>query len=226
MAGFDPFELIGRLRHARVEPLVDVLRRLHREGAQNLSSIEELLGKTSPLQAESAASVAEDRATPHIERYEELKRHFVPYAEQLRRQSLLTDQLLHGFLAESRASEPATLQQEIRIQYTPGTPSGARFVVANLLGTTTKLQFRIGRVHGLPLEHQSAIRLRFQPDQPRLDPKEERAVEVSVDVENLPDFPEKVDVGVDVLGDERLLLKLWIRIEIRTPERTRWTGTT
>jgi hypothetical protein len=215
MAAIDPFDLLGKLKNARTETLVDALRRLHQSGSSDLSSIEELLGGKSNPPADSPPSQPAPETSPEP-RYEELRRHFVPYAEKLRQQALLTERLLNGFVAESKRPAPAVLQQEIRIQASPGAQSGARFVVMNSLDHATAVSFRMGRIHGLSDQHRDALRIEFDPEKPQLGPNEERSIHVRVDVANVQDLPERIEIGVDLLGGDRLLLKLWIQVELRT----------
>jgi hypothetical protein len=216
MAGIDPFELLGKLKTARTDMLVDALRRLHQNGSGNLNSLEELLNGKTERPGDAQQPPAPSAATAEARGYEELRRHFVPYAEQLRQQALLTEKLLNGFMYESKRPAPAVLQQEIRIQASPGTQSGARFAVLNSLDHPAEVSFRTGRVHGLSEQQRDALRIQFEPERPRLGPNEEKWIHVRVDVADREGLPERIETGVDLLGEDRLLLKLWIQVELRT----------
>jgi hypothetical protein len=228
MVAFDPFEMIDKLRHADIDPLVETLRRIHREGRPNISSLDQLLqmkpGPESSDPQENQASTGP--SIPDDGRYEELRRHCVPYAERLREQSILTDKLLKGFVADAGAETPAVLQQEIRIQAFAGTQSGGRFIIVNSLGKPTDVRFRQCRIHGLPPERESRVRIRFLPESPHLEPGEERPIQVTVDLESHDTLPDKVEASIDIYGGDLLLLKLWIPIEIRRPVQPQWITTT
>jgi len=216
MAGIDPFELIGKLKNARTDLLVDVLRRLHNKGSGDLSAIDQLLdGNVDPTANASPKPSAPGAANAGNERYEELRRHFVPYAEQLRQQAVLTEKLLKGFASEPKGPTPSVLQQEIRIQASPGTQSGARFAVVNSLDHATELTFRAGSFHGLSDAQRDSLRMEFEPKRPQLGPNEERWIHVRVEVADIDGLPDRIETGVDLLGGDRLLLKLWIQVELR-----------
>ena len=72
MAGIDPFELMGKLKNARTDLLVDVLRRLHNKGSGDLSAIDQLLdGNVDPPANASPTPPAPGAANAGNERYEE-----------------------------------------------------------------------------------------------------------------------------------------------------------
>ena len=65
------------------------------------------------------------------------------------------------------------------------------------------------------VDAQSDFKITFHPVTPRLDPGEERMIDFTVEIKSAAALPEHLEVGVDILGDNNLLLKLWIFIEIR-----------
>jgi len=110
---------------------------------------------------------------------------------------------------------PVILQQELRVPCTEAGTSRARFVVVNGLERTVDVRFRPGRVHGLSGEQSALIHLSFDPEQPRLEPGAEQEVALLVGIDDADGLADVLELGVDVWGNEQLLLKLWVRIELR-----------
>jgi hypothetical protein len=215
MAARDPFDLLRRLGTVPIGPLVDTLRQLHQSGTGHSSNLEALLG---------TGSAATDRPAPPIPPvapiapaspdYEAARKHFVRHSERLREQALLAERLLDGLAGQVRRT-PAVLQHELRVQCPPRGTSAARFVVVNCLEQPVDVHFRTGRFHGLSAEQAATIHLSFSPAQPHLEPGAEKEVQLQVDLQGSGRLPDVLEVGVDVLGGEEMLLKIWARIELR-----------
>lgn len=212
MAAPDPFDLVKRLGNVPLGPLVEALRQMHRGGAVNAPNLEELLGTRIAAPIEPQPSIP--TAAPKSPDYEAARKHFVQHSERLREQAMLAERLLDG-LAGQTARAPTVLQHELRIQCAPGAASAARFVVVNCLPQPVEVLFRPGRFHGLSTEQASSLRMSFSPAQPRLEPGAEQEVQLLIDLAGSYGLPDVIEVGVDVLGDEQMLLKLWARIELR-----------
>ena len=221
MADLDPFELVRRLRHAPLGPLVAALRKIHDGGHVDLNNLEELLGSRAAAPAPQQPSrTAKSTSTD----YEAARRHFVRHSERLREQAILAERLLDGWAGQAN-QPPVVLQQELRVQCAPGATSGARFVVVNCLDQTVDVRFRPGHVHGVSAEQATSVHLSFTPEQPRLEPGAERDVQLLVEVDGSDGLPDVLELGVDISGNERMLLKLWVRIELR-PGGAEWTSAT
>ena len=147
--------------------------------------------------------------------YEAARRHFVRHSERLREQAILAERLLDGLAGHAHQTTPVALQQELRVLCGPEDSSAARFVVANCLDRTVDVRFRPGQIHGLPPDQAASIGLWFDPEQPRLEPGAEQEVKLRVELANSDGLPDVLELGVDVLGNEQMLLKLWVRIERR-----------
>jgi hypothetical protein len=214
MSTLDPLELVRRLGRAPLGPLVDALRRIHEQGTPDTRRLWDLVAERE--RATAVPSLNADQApTPSLPDYEAARRHFIRHSERLREQAILTEKLLDGLAKQLETSTPAVLQEELRIQCLPGQSSSARFIVVNCLPRAVDVQFRPGHVHGAPLDTPAAVRVAFDPETPRLEPGAERLVRITVHPRDGGDLPNPLEFGVDVLGAEQLLLKLWVRVELR-----------
>ena len=211
MSQLDPFDLVRRLGSAPLGPLVKTLRTIHAGGNGDATRLEALLdaGNATP-----PAPVPPTDTPTTTASYEAARKHFVRHAERLREQALLTERLLDGLSGEARRT-PAILQQELRVQCRPGATSAGRFIVANCLAQPVDVRFRTGHFHRLSPGQAASAHLSFSPSAPRLEPSTEQEIDVQVDLRATDDLPEFLEVGVDVLGGDELLLKLWVRIEVR-----------
>jgi hypothetical protein len=213
MSALNPFDLVARLRNAPLEPLVETLRQLHDRGAVDPPSLEHVLGLSDGApESPRPATVA---AKPSGSNYEAARRHFVQYSERLREQAMLTEHLLDGLTGHASRTALMLLQHQLRVQCGPGETSAARFVVVNGLDQPADVRFRPGRVHGLSTEQAASVHISFEPDHPHLQAGAEREVQLQVDLRDADGLPDALELGVDVLGNEHMLLKLWVRIELR-----------
>jgi hypothetical protein len=212
MADLDPFELVRRLRDAPLGPLVDALRHIHGRGTADPASLDDLLRsrETTPSAPEQPGGTASNSPD-----YEAARRHFVRHSERLREQAILAERLLDGLTGSANRTTPVILQQELRVPCTEAGTSRARFVVVNSLERTVDVHFRPGRVHGLSGEQAALIHFSFDPEQPRLEPGAEQEVALLVGIDDADGLADVLELGVDVWGNEQLLFKLWVRIELR-----------
>jgi hypothetical protein len=213
-----PFDLLRRLADAPLDPLVDALRALHAKGSADVNELSALLvprGDGGPPESSGNRGVppAVSGAGAPTE-YEAARRHFIRHSEKLREQAQLADRLLDGFARSNHTIHPRIRQHELRLRCAVGGTSGARFVVANSLGRAATVRFRAGRVHAASPEQAAAVHLTFDPGSPRLEPGEEREVQLSVELAAVTELPAVLEAGVDVLADEQLLLKMWVRIDV------------
>ncbi len=222
--GLDPFDLIKRLGDVPLGSLVKVLRDLHHHGTPDSDTLRKLLGSRQSTAETPKPTVPVAIAAPSSD-YEAARRHFVQHSQRLREQAILTDKLLDGFAAHADHAKPAILQHELRVQCAPGTTSGARFVVVNCLDRTANVRFRPGRVHSLSIETAEDIHLSFRPCELRLEPEGECEVQLLITLPARDDLPSAFDLGVDVLGNEQVLLKQWVHIEVH-PGGGAWRNTT
>jgi hypothetical protein len=221
MADLDPFEVVRRLGHAPLGPLVDALRQIHHRGKVEPNNLKELLGSNEAAFAGPKPPSAPTQSTSPD--YEAARRHFVRHSVRLREQAILAERLLEGLAGPAKQTPPGALQHELRIQCARGATSGARFIVVNCLDRAVDVHFRPGRVHAVSPEQAAAIRLSFTPEQPRLESGAEQEVQLLVEVGGNEGLPDALELGVDVLGHEQLLLKLWVRIELH-PGGIEWTN--
>ena len=217
-------ELINQLGRVPQQPLLDALRRIHEGGGGDLSSVLGLLEsdgdtangrpapKREPVMVASAPPRAKHSADPD---YESLRRQVVRREKTQRREAMLVDQLLEHWMRD-KGSRRGPLQQEIRVQCEAGSNSGARFVLVNSLGRSADIDFNVGHVHELSLERQDAVSIRFDPERARLGANEERLVSMTVQVRDVEGLPDALECGVDVRGGGQNILKLWVRIEVRS----------
>ena len=212
MADLDPFELVRRLRNAPLGPLVDALRQIHGRGPAAPASLGELLGSREAAPPAPKPPASKASSSPD---YEAARRHFVRHSERLREQAILAERLLDGLTGSASRTTPVILQQELRVSCTEAGTSRARFVVVNCLERTVDVRFRPGRVHGLSAEQSALIHVSFNPEQPRLEPGAEQEVALLIEVDDADGLADVLELGVDVWGNEQLLLKLWVRIELR-----------
>ena len=218
MVSLDPFDLVRRLGHAPLDPLVDALRTLHaRGGGGGAKELWELLGSRDAAPAGRAPGPPS--TTPSAD-YETARRHFVRHSERLREQAILAERLLDRLAGTSGQEHRSVLQQTVRIQSAPGQRSGARFVVVNGLDREAHVRFIAGQVHGLSRDESSSVRITFDPAEPRIEPGGERDVQIVVDVPEGMAGREFLEFGVDVISDEQRLLKLWVRVDLRAGGRT------
>jgi hypothetical protein len=208
----DAFDVVMRLSGMPRSAVVDALRRVHR-GDVRPADLWSLLETGTPTPDQPAgptpAAVAAPVAPPFPD-YDRVRRHFVQDSQRLRNQALLTERLLDGFAGISRM---APLQHELRIRCEAGHRAGARFVLVNSLDHAVRVTFRRGRVHA-SADETSSVRVAFDPEHPWMDAHEEREIRVSVDLPASIQAPH-LDLGIDVLGNERLLIKVWLRLELQ-----------
>ena len=153
-------------------------------------------------------------ATPASPDYEAARQHFVRHSEKLREQAILAEKLLDGLSRNASPTNPVILQQELRLRCAPGATSKTRFIVVNCLARTADVHFRTGHVHGLSAEVSASVRIEFDPECPRLGAGAEQEVEMLVGVAPGDGLPDTLEFGVDVLCEEQLLLKLWVRVAL------------
>jgi hypothetical protein len=206
----DPFELIRRIGRAPLGPLVAALRELH-EGADTPAVLQALTSlRDSPLRpGADVAAIGPARRAPD---YETARRHFVQHATRLREQTILAERLLDGLVGSVAQAHPARLPEDVIVRCAPGSTSRARFVVANHFGQSLSVRLVPGRLHGLSAPQAAAVQIGFEPEQLQLSPGAEREVEISIEVKPDEALPDVIELGVDVLGNEQVLLKQWVRI--------------
>jgi hypothetical protein len=212
MASVDAFELIKRLSQVPLEPLVQALRNVHEQRAGPGMDIRNLLDAAGQVPPSPAAGEA---ATPKPSAYEAARRHFVQHAEKLREQAILAERLLDGLTRDGERATVVALQHEVHVACLPGERSATTFALVNRLQRTVDVHFRPGRVHELPPGQNGVVELSFVPQEPRLAPGETVDVQLLLDVRDNDILPGALNLGVDVLGDDQLLSKLWVRIELR-----------
>jgi hypothetical protein len=204
----DPFALVRRLSEVPLAPLVDVLRRVHNDGASTPAAIWELLGRDCPVPAPAGETA---NATPPVAApdYEAAREHFVRHSERLREQAALAERLLDGLVRNS-AARAAPLQHELRVAAAAGTTVTANFLVVNSVDRPTEVRFQRGRVHGLSVAAAATVVVTFNPEQPHLAAGAEQVVELRIELPDASVLPNPLEFGVDVLGDNLLLFKLWV----------------
>jgi hypothetical protein len=215
-------ELLRRLGAAPLEPLVDVLRDLHQRGATDSKELQALLAPSESLVPAAPADppAIEMLRQPDHENYEAARKHFVQHAERLREQALLAERLLEGFARTEAANGRSPLHRELTLACVRGGTSGTRFIVGNSLRQPVTVGFHVGRIHGYERPSASEI-VTFDPPAPRLSVGDEQVVRVVVDLRQHDIAGDAFEFGVDVLGDERLLVRLWIRVRVTDQERLR-----
>ena len=215
MPAQDPFDLVVRLRGMPLGVVVDALRRVHRGGAApaDLWSLLATGTPKAPAPPARQPPLALTAGTSTPPDYDRMRRHFVQHAQRLREQALLTERLLDRF----GVGRTAPLQHELRIQCEAGRTAGARFLLVNSLDEPVVVTFRQGRVHGSSQET-FPVHVTFDPASPSMRAGEEREIHVTVETQASIDDP-NLDLGIDVLGNERLLIKLWLHLELQRRAR-------
>ena len=207
------FALLTRLGSLPVEPLVEALRDLHTRGATDSMQLQALL---APPPSDPPPDPAKP-LPPRGVNYETARKHFADHAQRLREQAILSERLLDGLVKRHGTKEETPigvlLARELAIDCQRGGESVIRFVVVNSLDRAVTLRFRVGRPHGAfsqPLEDVVS----FDPPAPRLEAGGQETVRLAVDLRGQPHTAGAFEFGVDVLGDERLLVKLWVRAQV------------
>ena len=207
----DPFDLIKRLSSVPMGPLVDTLRQIHHRGSPDAEDLRRLMAAPDTSRAPEAQVTSPSANGSSADGYETARQHFVRHSERLREQAMLAERLLDRLSASKAALPP--LRQELHIDCAPGGRSEAPFVVANGLRDAADVHFRPGRVHGLP-HGTEPFAVRFDPERIRLEPGAERTVQLSLELPRTEQLPAQLECGVDVLGGEHVLLKLWIQVHV------------
>ena len=209
----DPFELVKRLGDAPLASLVDALRRVHADETGGQRALLDLIvERTAAQRSAPPTAAAPSSSSPD---YEAARQLFVRHATKLREQAILADKLLDGYTRQASAPVAQQLHRELRIRCSPGYASTARFVVINCLTRAVDLHFRVGHVHGVLPAASALVRVEFDPAQPRLEPGAECDVRIRVELPEDCGLPDPFELGVDVLGDELLLVKLWVHVQQR-----------
>ena len=208
-------ELLRRLGAAPLEPLVDVLRDLHQRGATDSKELRALLAplKSVPSVAPAPPPAIELLRQPGHENYEAARKHFVQHAERLREQALLAERLLEGFARTEGANGRSPLHRELALECVRGGTSETRFIVSNSFRHPITVGFHVGRIHGCERPDASGI-VTFDPATPRLAEGAEQVVQVTIDLRQHDIAADAFEFGVDVLGDEQLLVRLWARVRV------------
>jgi hypothetical protein len=209
----EAFGLLKKLGELPLDPVVEALRDLHQRGDVDSPRLRQLVGTPA---VESAPPVRTPERQATSPDYEAARRHFVDHSRKLREQALLAERLLDGLVSRDTARTPA-LQSEVTVTCPRHGSSGARFAVANRLDHPIDVRFRVAHIQGRADPSETAV-VSFEPATPRLDTGEEAVVRLLVDLSGVRDAGHTLDVAVDVVGGERLLFKLWVRIDVRDEE--------
>jgi hypothetical protein len=216
-------ELLKRLGSLQRDPLVAALRDLHTRGEAGAWHLHQLLVSARPVPSRSIA--APDQRTP-IERtrgvdYERARRHFVDHSRRLREQAILAERLLEAFVRRQDTTPPSALQHELRMMCARGSTASADFIVVNREASAMDVRFDAARSRGRDAdgtEIEDGIRiasaLSFDPATVHLLPGQEAVVRLSLDLRGDVGRAHTLDVAVDVRGGDRLLLRLWIHVQV------------
>jgi hypothetical protein len=214
-------DLLKRLGSAPLGPLVEALRDLHERGPASVQRLDSLL--FSPRS--SPASAAPDPSRPPIEPapevdYETARRHFADHGRRLREQAILADHLLERFVRPQSMAPPTSLQQQLAVTCARGSTTSTRFVVVNREEREMTVRFDASQCLGIPAPADTDLRacLSFDPPTPRLRAGEETVVRLSLDLTSYEGRGGVIELGVDVRNEQRLLVRLWIRVEVTERE--------
>lgn len=195
-------------------PIVAALKALHERGASG-NRLES--AAPAPLAQEDAPASDGLGETS----YDRVRDHFHQHEASLRRQAWLTDQILDRMQTEGVApvSTEAALQQELRLRCPVGGRAGGAFVLVNEYGRPVEVSFRRSALRGAPVGFERAGTLRFDPDPLVLATGAERVVHLSFDLADCPlEIGDELGLVVDVLGDQSIMLKLWVTIELHAAQ--------
>jgi len=209
------FQLLKRLGSAPLDPLVEALRDLHQRGSADSKQLQELLsgGDVQLPAAESTIPAMARAPRANSANYESARRHFVEHAQRLREQAILTERLLDGLSGHHGAAAAALPVRELNVPCARGGEASVCFALVNTFDHAIDVQFRTK--HGnTPLPIPVNDVMSFQPPNPRLEPGQDEIVRLSVDVRQWTPAVPAFDIVVDVLGNERLLLRLVVRVQI------------
>jgi len=214
-------DLLRRLGRVPLDPLVDALRDLHARGEAGSENLRALLTapRRGPANAEEPPT-ADVTGRPielsHKIDYETARQHFADHGRRLREQAILAERLLGSFVERQSSASSTSLQHELTVTGPAGSVASTRFVAVNREGRPIEVRFvpdgscRDGEATDI------ASRLSFAPPTPRLFPDEEVVVTVSVDMSSVSG--PRHTVGVDVRADDRLLVRLWVSLQVTNPE--------
>lgn len=196
--------LLRRLRTTPEEQIVAGLKRIHA-----------LRGGTRK-RAGAPPAASPDRAADAA--YERARRLFADEERRLRRQALLTDQVVDQLRNRDWAAEPTRSSQEtLLLRDAAGCAAAGRFRLANHFARTMDIDLEASTLRGRGATAAPAVRIDVQPSHARLGPGEDREVRVVIDLaaDGVRPAPGTVlDGEIIARAAGACLHRLWIEVEI------------
>jgi hypothetical protein len=217
--------LLKRLGNLEHEPLVDALRDLHTRREGGVEQLQKLLASSLPIPSRPivGADTLEAAEPTRGADYETARRHFVDHGRRLREQAFLAERLLDAFVRRQDTAPAVASQSELTVRCAREAIASADFFVVNREGSALDVRFDAFPPSGCDGDgadaEESAIsasRLSFDPSTIQLAPGQEAVVRLTVDLRGYRGQAGKRDVGVDIRGNERLLVRLWIHVDVTT----------
>lgn len=207
-------DLLQHLSTVPLAPLVEALRELHHLGAADPERIRSLLAAPAApgVRPPAAPPAVRLPSGPSSDRpdYERARKHFVEHAQRLREQAILAEKLLAGFVGEQTAA--ADLRRELTLPASDGPVRTLQFVLVNTLPRAMAITFRVRAARDAEGRNAWRHGLAFEPAAPHLAAGEEVVVRLQLDTRRVP-LPERPDtVIVDVFGNDRPVVSLWISV--------------
>jgi hypothetical protein len=210
-------ELLKRLSSVQVDPLVEALREFHLGSPTGAARLQSLLAPAQSPSESAAATPAPVRPAMEPAKsvdYEAARRHFTDHARRLREQADLAERLLEGFVRRQSAAPPTSLQHEVTVTGERGSTTGASFVVVNRDEQPIDVTFHVDDRQRSVEAAAVARSLAFDPPAPRLMPGQEAVVQLSLSLRDYQAAQDLIEMGVDVRNENRLLVRLWVRVRV------------
>lgn len=193
--------LLRRLRAVPEERIVAELKRIYEQrGHQG--------AQPAPRTAVAPESDGESR-------YERARRHFAGEEQRLRKQTLLTDQIIDEMRSRDRDRDPPSAQETLFVRAALGSRAAGRFRLVNRFARALDV-----RLDAAPLRERDGgtavpCPIDVRPSELRLGPSEERVVRVVIDLAARPPLQAGVVLEGEVVAraDGVAVHRLWLEIE-------------
>jgi hypothetical protein len=208
-------DLLTRLGKAPLDPLVEALRDLHVRGPEAAGKLQQLLSSLHvPAAAPAEEHPIDTVPAARTADYETARRHFVDHGRRLREQALLAERLLEAFVRRQSSASPLSLRDELPLTCVRGGTAAIDFIVVNREPGRMRVRFDLGAARPEVASFDLRACLSFDPPAPCLQPGAEVIVRCVLDLRSCALPAGDFDVDVDVRGDDRLLVKLWLHLHV------------
>lgn len=201
----------------RIDAVVAMLRTIHElrsDGAK----------KSKPDRAEAIKEIVKALAgihdagggnIPRITGYESTFRQFYAFQKHLTKQKAAMDRLLNGVFGPpgtAQASSPV-FQQTVNLQGQRGGNATGWFRTINRTKSRARVSFGEPFVHADGGRSDEHIPVSFSPDTAELEPNENIAVRVDIDLNDTGTSGPML-ISTSVLMNEEITVKLWLSVDV------------